>query len=79
MDKEKLKKTIELFGLSIGLSSVICNTLILIFNKGFIVGVTRFIPESNQIIRFSEIGMGLITTLILIFIIINKIMEKKNG
>ena len=72
-----MNKILKLIGLGIGLSSVICNTLILIFNESFVVGVTRFIPENNQWIRIPEIIMGFVAIPILIFMIINILKEKK--
>lgn len=56
-----MKKIIKLSALIIAFSSVLCNTLILIWNKSFYVGINSFIPEANPIIRFTEVGMGLFT------------------
>ena len=53
-----MKKAIKITGLIIGLSSVLCNTIILIKNYPVVIGLTRFIPEANQFIRIPELAMG---------------------
>ena len=53
-----MNKAIKITALIIGLSSVMCNTIILIKNYPVVIGLTRFIPEANQLIRISELAMG---------------------
>jgi len=71
-----MKKLLRLFALIVGLSAVLCLTSILIFNKGFYVGVKAFIPEGHQWIRVPEIIMGLIGSILLIKIIADEIYDK---
>ncbi|MCK5293891.1 MAG: hypothetical protein KAJ49_04515 [Arcobacteraceae bacterium] len=67
--KYEIKKICNLLALTIGVSGIIALTLILIENQSFYVGVVRFIPESNQWIRITEIIMGFFTVPILIKLI----------
>jgi len=64
-----MNKIIKLLGLCCGLSSVLCMTMILFKNYPVVVGLVRFYPESNSLIRYSEIGIGIFTIIILIMII----------
>ncbi len=53
-----MKKLFKLFVLMMRLSAVLTLVIILIFNTSFVVGTTRFIPEGNPVIRFTELFLG---------------------
>ena len=72
-----MNKILKIAGLIIGFSSVMCNTLILLFNKTFFVGLKEFIPEGNQFIRIPEIVMGFVGIIILSWLILECLWSKK--
>ncbi len=50
-----MKKLFKIFVLGMGLTTVLTFASLLIFNTPLIIGVTRYIPEGNPVIRFAEL------------------------
>lgn len=68
-----MNKNLKLFALSFATASVLCNTIILIFNKSFVLSLTKFIPEGNPVIRLGEIAIGSFILPVLMYMIRDEI------
>ncbi len=56
-----MRKLFKIFVLGMGLTTVLTFIMILLFNTPVIMGVTRFIPEGNKLIRFTEFFFGFLS------------------
>ena len=71
--KLSISKWINVLGIVIGFSAVLSLVIVLFINQGLYIGLKQFYPEGNNLIRYSEITMGLFSLPILTKLLIREL------